>query len=573
MRRTLRLALAVACAALLTPAAAHAATPGVNIAGAPTPDKVATALSTGAKQIRMFVIWNTLEPGSAADFPNPSDVNLQNLDRSYRDAVSQINAAGAKPLFVIIGAPGWAGGGSTSSPPSDPQAYADFVGQFAAAMTAGGGQLAGIEVWNEPDESAFWNSPDPAAYTRLLKASYASIKAAAPSVPVITGATTGNNYDWVTALYNAGAAGSFDAVAVHTDTACLVNGPDDYYRNSPSDPRLARFTFLAYREVRNVMVAHGDAGKPIMMTELGWSTGGGQCQRGDSAGKKAAGVSPAQQAQFLTQAYGCLAADPYVASADWFTLADDPNQSVPELGGYGLLGKPSLAAFQAVAAANGGPPRSCGDFGGPDLNVISPVEGQKYSDTLELKARAVDPNDVESIAFYADGQKIGGTFQDDAQLKAGPVGLPQWNGARDLSIGAHVIKVVAIDKLGNETTKTVNIQHVTAAQAGPGTLTGSFAKLGRKSLKCKGRTCTFKGKLAKPAGTSAAIPGKVAVQWQFKNKKGKWRKLVGGLKPANGTFTFKAKLKFKGAWRVRVTYAGVAPYKKATSKWVTFRVK
>jgi hypothetical protein len=48
---------------------------------------------------------------------------------------------------------------------------------------------------------------------------------------------------------------------------------------------------------------------------------------------------------------------------------------------------------------------------------------------------------------------------------------------------------------------------------------------------------------------------------------------VGGLKPANKAFTFQAKLKQTGKWRVRVVYQGQAPWKKVASKYLTFTVK
>lgn len=570
MTKLLRTALLGLCLLVLAPTAAHAAVPGVNINGAPTPDRIQGALSTGAKQVRIFVQWAAFEPTSPDDFPNPRDVNLANLDATYKQAVATLNAGGAQPLFVVLGTPAWANGGAgPSTPPSDPTTYARFLAEFAQTMRSAGA-VAGVEVWNEPDAAEFWANPSPAAYTGLLKPSYAAVKALAPDVPVITGPTTGNNYAWIKGLYDAGAKGAFDGVAVHTDTACSVVGPDSYYRDP--NGRLGQFTFLAYREVRQTMLAAGDP-KPIYMSELGWSTASGSCARGASAGKKDAGVTQAQQAEFLTRAYSCLAADSYVVAADWYTLFDDPAQGLDELRHYGLVGKPSLDAFKAIVASGGGTAAKCGDFGGPDLNVISPVEGQRYSDTLELKARAKDANAVEAIKFYVDGKIIGGSFGDDAALKAGPVGLPQWNGARKLPLGPHVIKVEAYDKLGNVSSKTINIVHVSAAQAGPGTLLPAVSVKKKGAVRCKGSTCTFSGALARAKGSSQTIPGKVAVQWQFKNKKGKWRKLVGGLKPANKPFSFKAKLKYKGAWRVRVVYKGVPPYKSVTGRWVTFRRK
>jgi hypothetical protein len=106
-------------------------------------------------------------------------------------------------------------------------------------------------------------------------------------------------------------------------------------------------------------------------------------------------------------------------------------------------------------------------------------------------------------------------------------------------------------------------------------------KLKTKKVKCtKKRECKVSGSISRTAAIKAlkgaaapSLGGKVAVEWQFRNKKGKWRKLAGGLKPANKPFTFKGKLKKKGKWRVRVVYQGQAPWKKVSSKYLTFKVK
>jgi hypothetical protein len=79
--------------------------------------------------------------------------------------------------------------------------------------------------------------------------------------------------------------------------------------------------------------------------------------------------------------------------------------------------------------------------------------------------------------------------------------------------------------------------------------------------------------LVKGAQGGPSIGGKVAIEWQFRNKKGKWRKLSGGLKPAHKSFWFTGKLKKKGKWRVRVTYAGQSPWKPASSSYLYFKVK
>jgi Cellulase (glycosyl hydrolase family 5)/Bacterial Ig domain len=569
----------VALAAFALPAApAHAAEPGVNSAST-NQDVIAEALATGAKTVRLFVSWAENEPTGPGSYPVASGVSP-----AYDAAIKQINAAGAKPLFVVLNTPAWANGVADQLvPPNDPKDYANFIGAFAAHNKALG-SVAGYEVWNEPDENQFWHpGPDAGRYAALLKASHAAIKAADPAATVVAGPTTGNNYQWIQGLYDLGAGSSFDVVAVHTDTACLDRGPDAFYRE---DGKLARYTFLGYRTVHEVMAANGDAGKPIWMSELGWSsTGGGptSCTRGEWAGKKPSGVSEDDQATFLAKAYSCLANDPYVQRADWFTLRDTAGNA-DELNHYGLYrtngtAKPSLGAFKAVAAAGGGSAGPCGDFDAPSIRVVKPAPNQQFVDKLDLQAAATDNGvGVARITFAYDNNLEVRNFTD-ALANNVPVGLAPWQGSGKLALGAHTVIVTALDKNGNTSSVSVPVVKVDAA-----TLKSTLApaiKLKTKKVKCtKKRQCAVSGSMSRTAAIKAmkgaAVPslgGKVAVEWQFKNKKGKFRKLVGGLKPANKPFTFKAKLKKKGTWRVRVVYQGQAPWKKATSKFLTFKVK
>jgi hypothetical protein len=570
-----------ALVALAIPSAAHAAAPGVNLAGAPTPDRITEAIDAGAKSVRIFALWNAFEPNFRNQYPS-DDVNLRNISNTFDAAIKQLNAAGVEPYFVVYEAPAWSNGSSdVYAPPTDPADYGDFLRRFAA-HNKGVGKVAGYEVWNEPDDTAFWHpGPDPVKYTGLLKAAYAGIKAGDPAAAVVAGPTTGNNAGWLENLYTAGAAGSFDAVAVHTDTACLDRAPDEFYRENGV---LARFTFLGYRTVRDTMVAHGDGGKPIWMSELGWSSTNGSptsCTRGMWAGQKPSGVSEANQAAFLTKAYSCLANDPYVTKADWFTMRDTSAEPVDELNHYGLLRtdgspKPALSAFRAVAGAGGGSAGPCGDFDAPAIRVVKPTPGQQFVDKLDLSAAASDGGvGVARITFSFDGGQAVRNFTDGLTNDA-PVGLAPWQGSGKLALGPHIIEVTALDKNGNTSVQKVSVVKVTA-----GSLKSTLmpkVKLKSKRIVCKKRVCKIAGSIsrasaAKSSGSVPSLGGKVAVEWQFRNKKGKWRKLVGGLKPANKPFTFKAKLKFKGQWRVRVVYQGQAPWKKATSKYITFKVK
>jgi hypothetical protein len=575
----LLLILAVALVALVPAAgSASAAEPGVNVASL-SHDSIAEGLATGAKTIRLFASWQEMEPRSAADYPAGGNA------ADYDAAIRQINAGGAEPLFVVLNTPQWESGSNDPLvPPTNPQDYADFIGKFAAHNKAAGFRIAGYEVWNEPDENAFWHpQPDVTRYTALLKASYKAIKDADPSATVVTGPTTGNNYNWIQQLYNNGAGGNFDVVGVHTDTACLDRGPDAFYRDPGG--QLAQYTFLGYRSVHDVMAANGDGGKPIWMSELGWSsTGGGptSCTRGQWAGQKPSGVSEAAQAQYLTQAYACLANDPYVQRADWFTMRDTSGNGVDELNHYGLVRtdgtpKPDLSAFKAVAAANGGAAAACGDFDAPSIRIIKPTPGQQFVDKLDLSAAATDTGvGLARITFSYDNQPAEIRNFTANLVNNTPVGLAPWQGSGALALGPHTVTVTALDKNGNTSTASVQVTKV-ALTALKSNLTPAV-KFKSKKVKCtKKRVCSISGSMSRAAaakaGTVPSLGGKVAVEWQFRNKKGKWRKLVGGLKPANKAFTFKAKLKYKGKWRVRVVYQGQAPWKKVTSTWITFTVK
>jgi len=85
---------------------------------------------------------------------------------------------------------------------------------------------------------------------------------------------------------------------------------------------------------------------------------------GGRAGTKPAGVTEPQQAQMLTTAYRCLAADRYVKVAFWFDLQDiGTGPSYAEH--LGLLrrdgsAKPAYAAMRSLHGGRVAPKRRCG---------------------------------------------------------------------------------------------------------------------------------------------------------------------------------------------------------------------
>ena len=268
--------------------------------------------------------------------------------------------------------------------------------------------------------------------------------------------------DFIAELYKHGIKGSFDAVGVHTDTACLVDGPDRHYRDELG--RIGRYSFTGYREVHAVMAANGDAAKPIWMTELGWntqSTAPNSCNTGTWAGTKPLGVTEAQQADFLTQAYRCLAADPIVGAAFWFGMQDIPGAEYAA--GYGLFrangtAKPSAAAFAALAG--GIPPVPCGgvmDTTGPRIKIAKPTDGAQFKGMFAIDAKAIEPAGgvgVQKIEIYADG-KFSRSYGDGRALMRAFWPSAEWkNGS------THRITFKAWDEADNTTSKTIRVTKV-----------------------------------------------------------------------------------------------------------------
>jgi hypothetical protein len=551
-RTRFRSALIALLATLAVAPSAHAASSGVNVNGVPTAQNVDDIIGSGSQYARFFVLWSDME-ATRGSFDNL-------LLSTYQDQFARLNAAGVKPVVVVMGAPSWANGSSDRLvPPHSPAEFGAFMGTLAAKLR---GKVSAYEVWNEPDAAAFWHTtPSAAQYTALLKASYPAIKAGDPSAMVITGPTTGNDYAWIDGLYKNGAKGSFDAVAVHTDTACLDRGPEFFYREGGV---VGQFSFLGYRSVHDVMAANGDGDTPIWMTELGWSSTNKTCARGHWAGKKPAGVGEANQAAYLKQAYHCLTFDPYVQVALWFNL-QDLSAADDEMNRYGLLRadhsqKPSWGAFRDVAVNGDQLTGACGKFDGPQVNVAAPTDGAVYVDGLFIKASATDPN-LHSISFLVDGKKLTGF--SGAKITGGKSVSMFWHGASKLSYGPHTITIRASDGIGNATTQDVAVTHVRA---------GDITSLQQVQLKIKVRG---KGLVRRVSGRVVAPTppgGRVHVMFQIK-RRGHWRTRHTVSKNANHPFYVKQGLALAGKWRVKVRYMGAPPFQATTARSPAFSAR
>lgn len=157
------------------------------------------------------------------------------------------------------------------APPDDLQ---DFVNYAAAVAERYKGRIRFYQVWNEPNIYPEWGEQpvNPEGYTDLLCRTYAALKAVDPEIVVISASLaptislTGrdlNDFIFLERMYNAGAGNCFDVMSVQGYG--LNSGPTDR-RMRPTTINVARNLYI-----RDLMVAHGDAHKPIWISEAAWN--------------------------------------------------------------------------------------------------------------------------------------------------------------------------------------------------------------------------------------------------------------------------------------------------------------
>jgi hypothetical protein len=217
----------------------------------------------GVNEVRILIPWAGIEPIQGADYYATTDY-----------VVNAANQRGMAILGVLNSTPSWAipaGSPIYSTPPTSDAAFASFA---AAVATRYAGQISAYEVWNEPNSYGFWSpTPSAADYTKLLQAAYPAIKAADPNATVIAaglislvnnGNLAINPIDYLTQMYQAGAKGYFDAVAIHPYQFTVYFSQGGPYGDAAPINQVAA--------MHTVMVANGDGNKLIWSTEYGEPT-------------------------------------------------------------------------------------------------------------------------------------------------------------------------------------------------------------------------------------------------------------------------------------------------------------
>ena len=233
----------------------------------------------GFAWIRQPFPWYDIEIHGKGDFEDRRHDPVRSAWDKYDNIVSLAESYDLQIIARLGAPPAWSRhDGTDRGAFGPPDRVADFADFAAAVVEHYRGRIRYYQVWNEPNVYPEWgNQPvDPEAYTALLCQTYDRIKAVDPDAVVISGAMAqtmelgtwnptyqGNNLMdtiFLQRMYAAGARDCFDVMAVND--YMLWSGPTDR-RVSQREINFSRPAWL-----RDVMVANGDAAKPIWISEM-----------------------------------------------------------------------------------------------------------------------------------------------------------------------------------------------------------------------------------------------------------------------------------------------------------------
>ena len=292
--------------------------------------KLDVLAGSGANVARTGLYWDAVQPTS---------VNTHNW-ATFDGMYASMLARGIRPLFILSAAPCWAQSGSCRQGAHPSPEYYDELGSFAARAAQRYPQAAGIEVWNEPNYEIYWGGqPDPESYGEMLKAVVPAIKAANPSMTVVTAGLSPHINDDADAIayetflrraYATGGPQLADAIGTHP-----------YPNRRYVEDYLGNIRVNLFRYLR-VMSEFGEENKPMWVTETGVSNEGDE------------GFDLQQQADALAQIYNLMRRiDHEIPVVVFHRFVDQPGSPRIKEQGYGVVSgngnlKPAYCAVAAV---------------------------------------------------------------------------------------------------------------------------------------------------------------------------------------------------------------------------------
>jgi len=242
-------------------------------------------VSAGIGSIRVSFNWALAQPYQTwSDVPADRLSNFTNSDGStgpqtgvptdFSQTDRLVGLAAQRGMTVlptVMFAPAWDG---TPNPhgiayPTNPGPYAAYLTALIHRYGPHGSFWAdnpGIrrvpirmwQIWNEPQLSYYWQQPFVSSYLTLVRAARRAIKSADPGAKLVLGAVTNTAWSTLAELYRSGARKLFDVVSVNAFTKNPAN------------------VIVYLRLVRRAMDRFNDKSKPLLATELSWTSSRGQ---------------------------------------------------------------------------------------------------------------------------------------------------------------------------------------------------------------------------------------------------------------------------------------------------------
>jgi hypothetical protein len=268
-------------------------------------------------------------------------------DRLYYRMIT----SGVRPLWYLATPPCWAQqqtqqGGACAPAGTPAWEYHDDLGNLAAEVAKRYPLSAGIEVWNEPNYSAYWGSdPDPQAYGDLALHVANAVHATGTGIPVISAGLApiftdnpdGIAFDsFLRRAYETGGPQLTDAIGVHPYP--FGDATQDYL----SEIRGTLYDHLS------VMNEFGEADKPLWVTEIGITNY-----------IDARGFTLDEQALALSAIYELFRRIPSIDAMFIHRFQDDP-WGTPREAGWGVVDadgnpKPAFCALSALRGVSADP--------------------------------------------------------------------------------------------------------------------------------------------------------------------------------------------------------------------------
>jgi hypothetical protein len=230
----------------------------------------------GFRWIRQEFPWEDIEIHGKGDFEDRRWEPHRSAWEKYDNIVDLAEQYGIEIIARLDNPPHWTRATNNAhNSKHPPDNYADFGDFVYAVVSRYKGRIRYYQIWNEPNLKDEWGEVNARAYVKLLEIAYTRAQEADPECVILAGALSAtidldlqigqgiNDFIYLQQMYDAGAAAYFDILSMQGYG--LWSGPTDRRMH----PRVMRFSRPRY--VREIMVANGDAHKPIWISELDWS--------------------------------------------------------------------------------------------------------------------------------------------------------------------------------------------------------------------------------------------------------------------------------------------------------------